>query len=106
MAKDGEVGGKPAKDEVIVHVLHIGEAEPANFKISPEATLQALWDEAYNELEIAKSERDTLQAVEGEGAGKTAVPLGGHLGMTLAQAIAQGLTKTRHFEIVAETGGA
>lgn len=106
MAKDGDMGGKPAKDEVTVHVLHIGEAENTNFKFETTGTLQALWDQSYVKLGIAKSERDKFQAVEGGGNNKTSVDLTPHLTKTLAQAIVEGLTKTHHFEIVADTGGA
>lgn len=101
-----ERGKTPGKDEVTVHVLHVGEVENENFKVSPRATLQHIWDKAYDELKVDKQPRDAFQAVEGEGPNKKATDLMPHLHLTLEQAIAQGLTKTRHFEIIAATGGA
>lgn len=106
MSKEDGKGKPPQKDETQVHVLHVGEIEKVNFKVSESDTLQAIWDEAYLELKIAHDDRDGFQAVEGEGAHKTATDLTPHLALSLAQALAQGLTKTKHFEITSGTGGA
>lgn len=93
---------KPPKDEVTIHVRHIGELENANFKMSAAATLQACWDQAYLELTIDRDQRDIFQAKDGE----TPNDLMPHLGLTLDQAKAAGLIKTFHFQIAAGTGGA
>lgn len=94
------------KDETQVHVLHVGDLAKDNFKVSEQITLRELWDQSYAELDVDRDDRDGFQAVEGEGPNKQATDLVPHLGLTLAQAIAQGLTKTRRFEITVGTGGA
>lgn len=88
--------------DVQVHVRHVGELETINFKISEEATLLDVWTKAYEKLGIEKEERDAFQAKHGN----EAVDLTPHLGITIRQALADGVVKTLHFEIVAGTGGA
>ena len=105
MSKDDDAAA-PNKDETEVHVLHVGDLAKANFKVSEQVSLQALWNQSYVELKVERDDRDGFQAVEGEGEHKKATDLAPFLSITLAQAIAQGLTKTKHFEITAGTGGA
>jgi hypothetical protein len=88
-------------DKVEVHVTHVNEVETAKFKASLQATLQAVWDEAYVKLGLSKQPKDIFQT-----AGNHPTSLMSHLGLTLAQAREQGLIKNYHFEIVSETGGA
>ncbi len=98
-------GGNQDKDhdrEMTVHVKHLGEHAKENFKILPGATLQQLWDKAYDELGIARQERDVLQAPRKTG---NPVDLTPHLGLSLVEAQAQELCG-KDFEIAAGTGGA
>ena len=96
---DNAGGGKAA---IQVHFEHLGEREKANFKVAPADTLQAIWDLAYDELDVAKDQRDILQAPR---PGSNPVSLMDHLALSLANAQTQGLCDT-HFEIAARTGGA
>lgn len=89
------------RDKVEVHVMHVNEVDTAKFKASLQATLQAVWDEAYVKLKLPKQPKDIFQT-----AGNHPTSLMSHLGLTLAQAHGQGLIKNYHFEIVSETGGA
>lgn len=89
------------RDKVEVHVTHINEVETAKFKASLQATLQAVWDEAYVKLKLSRQPKDIFQT-----AGNHPTSLMSHLGLTLAQAHKQDLIKSYHFEIVSETGGA
>lgn len=102
---EGKGGGhsdnRPNADEVVVHFRHLNERETANFKVSLDQTLRAIWQEAYNKLEVAQDARDVLQAP-----GKpNPIDLMPHLDKTLRQAQTEGLCDT-HFEIAAGTGGA
>src|SRR4051812_36877051 len=54
--------GKSGDRGVNVHVKHLGEHEKENFKVPLTWTLQQIWDQAYIELKIAKTERDVFQA--------------------------------------------
>lgn len=87
--------------EQTVHVKHIGELESVSFKVAETATLQSIWDRAYQELDKARDERDVFQA---EVNGKP-LNLMDHLGLTLVEAQSHELCKKK-FEIVARTGGA
>lgn len=87
--------------KVEVHVTHINDLESVNFKEPLDATLQAIWDEAYNELKITKKPKDTFQTD-----GDPPVSLMNHLGLTLTQARKRGVITNFKFEIVSETGGA
>lgn len=99
--------GKPDKDhDRQVHVLHVGEVESENFKVPEDASLQAIWDKAYIELKVERREGDGFQAVEGNGPNRTVIDLAPYLHISLAEAMRQGLVKTRHFEITIVTGGA
>lgn len=99
--RGAEKGGKGKPDEVTIHVRHLGEHEKETFKAALSWTLQALWDRAYEELTITKSERDVLQAPSKP----NPIDLMPHLGLTFAAARAQNLCD-RDFEIAAGTGGA
>lgn len=88
-------------DTVEVRVTHVNEVESAIFKVSRHTTLQAVWDQAYLELKIAKQDKDTFQT-----AGDKPKSLTSYLAVTLEQAKEQGVITNYHFEIVAETGGA
>jgi hypothetical protein len=94
-------GGKDKPDEVTVHVRHLGEHEKESFKAELGWTLQQLWDRAYEELAIAKSDRDVLKAPSKP----NPIDLMPHLGQTFQAARAQNLCD-REFEIAAGTGGA
>lgn len=91
-----------AKAAIQVHFEHLGEREKANFKAALSDTLQAIWDLAYDELGVAKDQRDILQAPR---PGGHPVSLMDHLSVSFADARSQGLCDT-HFEIAARTGGA
>jgi len=84
-----------------VHVTHLADHEKVNFKVIPTITLQALWDESYEELKIKKEPRDVFQAPHKP----NPTDLMPYLALTLAQAQQKGLCKD-HFEIAAGTGGA
>jgi hypothetical protein len=87
--------------EINVHVTHLGEHEKENFKVELHATLQQIWDRAYQELKIEKAGRDVFQAP-----GKpNPIDLMPYLGLTLEEAQRQELCK-KDFEIAAGTGGA
>jgi len=86
---------------VEVKVRHINEAEKTEFKISEDATLQQVWDQAYIELKIAKNPLDVFQT-----GGDQPTSLMGHLTLTLKQARDQHVIKNYAFEIAAQTGGA
>lgn len=90
------------KAAIQVHFDHLGEREKANFKVAPADTLQAIWDLAYSKLDVAKDQRDILQAPR---PGNNPVSLMDYLTLSLANAQAQGFCNT-HFEIAARTGGA
>lgn len=94
--------GDENDDDVKVRFRHLAEHEKAKFSVDEDMTLQAIWDQAYDELEIERDERDVLQApVEGG----NPVSLMEHLALTLKQARHRDLCK-RDFEIAARTGGA
>jgi uncharacterized membrane protein YqiK len=95
-------GRKPDRDEVEVHFTHLGEREKAHFDVRVERSLQSIWDESYQKLEIAKGERDVLQAVHKAG---NPTSLMEHLSLSLEEAQRQELCGVR-FEIAAATGGA
>ena len=86
---------------VTVHVMHVNETEKAHFKESIHATLQAVWDESYVELKIERRPKDVFQT-----GGKHPKSLMSHLGLTLKQALDQGVIHNFHFGIVSEHGGA
>jgi hypothetical protein len=88
--------------DVSVHVKHLGEHEKANFKVPLTWTLQQIWDEAYNKLEISRQDRDVFQAPQEKDNPRDLTP---YLALTLEAAQAQGICK-RDFEIAAGTGGA
>ena len=90
------------KDDVKVSFRHLAEHEKAKFDVDGGLTLQAIWDQAYIELEIDRGERDVLQA---PGKHDNPVSLMEHLGVTLDDARARELCD-RDFEIAARTGGA
>ena len=87
--------------EVSVHVKHLGEHEKVSFKVGLSQTLQQIWDEAYKELEIAKSDRDVFQAPHKP----NPIDLMPHITLTLKEAQTRDLCK-HDFEIAAGTGGA
>ncbi len=95
-------GGGHGKKEEQVHFTHLSEREKANFKVKSDRTLQSIWDEAYRELDVAKTDRDVLQAPRKKG---NPVSLMGHLGLTLDEAQGRDLCE-KDFEIAAGTGGA
>lgn len=88
--------------EMTVHFLHLGDREKANFKVAIDRTLQSIWDQAYVEMEVTKTDRDVLQAPAKKG---NPVSLMDHLSLTLAQA-QQAKLCDKDFEIAAGTGGA
>lgn len=101
-AKDA-VGGDVGKDDKeTVQFRHLAEHENASFKVSLRDTLQAIWDKSYTELDVARGERDVLQA---PGDHDNPVSLMEHMTLSLGSAQRQGLCK-RKFEIAARTGGA
>ncbi|WP_434732988.1 multiubiquitin domain-containing protein [Rhizobium sp. YTUHZ044] len=96
--KPGKLVG-PKKQTV--RVKHLGELETARFKVDGSTTLAELWDQAYRELEVTRTERDVLQADTAGGP----VSLMDHLSLSLEAAQRQGLCDKK-FEIAARTGGA
>jgi hypothetical protein len=88
-------------ETVEVHVTHVNDVETAKFEASLHATLQAVWDKSYLELEVAKHPKDIFQT-----AGDKPSSLMSHLALTLAQAKEQHVITNFRFEIVSETGGA
>jgi hypothetical protein len=90
------------EDDVKVRFRHLAEHEKVKFDADEDLSLQAIWDEAYVELEIARGERDVLQAPGPHG---NPVSLMEHLALTLKQARRRELCD-RDFEIAARTGGA
>lgn len=101
MTVQTEVAATAHQKTETVHVTHLGEHETANFKVIPTITLQALWDESYQELKITKTPRDVFQAPHKP----NPIDLMPHLALTLEQAQHKDLCKHR-FEIAAGTGGA
>ena len=97
----GNNQGRGAHD-VTVHVKHLGEHEKVNFKVAPSATLQQIWDKAYEKLPVDRDDRDIFQAPRKK---DNPLDLTPHLGLTLEAAQAQGYCDT-DFEIAAGTGGA
>lgn len=98
----GGVSGDHSKTEENIHFVHLGEREKANFRVGFDRTLQSIWDQAYEELKVAKTDRDVLQAPQKQG---NPVSLMQHLSLNLRQAQEQGLCD-KDFEIAAGTGGA
>jgi hypothetical protein len=86
---------------ITVHVKHLSEHEKVSFKVVLSQTLQQVWDEAYLELEIARSERDVFQAPHKP----NPIDLMPHITLTLDEARKRDLCKD-DFEIAAGTGGA
>jgi hypothetical protein len=93
--------GHEGRDRVTVHVVHVNETERASFKEKETATLQHVWDHAYEELHIERKPKDVFQT-----GGKHPVSLMSHLGLTLEQARKQKVITDYHFGIASETGGA
>lgn len=98
----GGHGDDHGKKEENVRFTHLGEREKANFKVGFDRTLQSIWDQAYDELTVAKKDRDVLQAPSKTG---NPVSLMEYLSLTLEQAQARELCD-KDFEIAAGTGGA
>lgn len=90
------------KEHLKVSFRHLAEHEKAKFDVDGSLTLQQVWDQAYVELEIARGERDVLQA---PGKHDNPISLMEHLGLTLDEARDRELCD-REFEIAARTGGA
>ena len=88
-------------DTVEVHVKHINEVKSVDFKVPRQATLQAVWDQAYVKLEIPKRDTDIFQT-----AGEKPKSLMSFLGMTVDEAKEEGVISNYRFEIASETGGA
>lgn len=101
-ADHGGNKGQDREHHVPVHVKHLGEHEKATFKVALTRTLQQIWDESYDELKIAKQDRDVFQAPQKKDNPRDLTP---HLGLTLEAAQAQELCEN-DFEIAAGTGGA
>jgi hypothetical protein len=87
--------------EVVVHVVHVNEAEKASFKEELERRLQAVWDRSYTELEIPREPKDVFQT-----GGDHPKSLMTHLGLTLEEAREQKVITDFRFGIASETGGA
>lgn len=87
--------------EQTVHVKHLGELESASFKVAEAMTLQAIWDRAYQEIEVARDPRDVFQSeVQGQ-----PVNLMDYLELSLIEAQSRELCMKK-FEIAPRTGGA
>jgi hypothetical protein len=87
--------------EIVVHVVHVNEAEKASFKENVERTLQVVWDRSYTELKIAREPKDVFQT-----GGDHPKSLMNHLGLTLDAAREQKVITDFRFGIASETGGA
>jgi hypothetical protein len=86
--------------EVEVHVKSLKSGEKANFKISEDATLEVVWNEAnVNHLKEGRSPEDTFRCADG-------TELTGRLHQTLAQLREEKVCVNRHFEIKGPSGGA
>ena len=88
-------------DQVIVHVVHVNEAEKASFEEKRSATLQQVWDDAYVKLGFPRKPGDVFQT-----GGAHPKSLVSHLGLTLEQALHQNVIENFDFGIASETGGA
>lgn len=108
MSKDDEPPqggqGHGGKDEVSVRFTHLVEREKAKFDVDPERTLQSIWNQSYDELEVAKTDRDVLQA-PAKHKHDNPVSLMDHLSLSLREAQRRELCDDE-FEIAAGTGGA
>lgn len=89
------------RDHVTVHVTHVNDVKKVNFHEPTTATLQNVWDDAYNHLNVVKDPKDIFQT-----AGKQPKSLLSYLPLTLHQAEQQKVIDDFKFEIVKETGGA
>jgi hypothetical protein len=89
------------REIVEVHVIHVNEVEKASFKEELTATLQQVWDKAYEELKIQRKPKDVFQT-----AGEHPKSLMSYLGLTLKQAREQKVIEDFRFGIASETGGA
>ena len=47
--------------DVVVHVVHVNEAERVSFKERLDVTLQRVWDKSYEELKITRQAKDVFQ---------------------------------------------
>lgn len=91
----------PKPDLQQLHFKHIPEAEQANFKMPASATLQAAWDQAYDEMKLTPDPNDVLQT-----AGGKPKSLQAYLSYTLARLKDERIITAYNFEIVRATGGA
>lgn len=100
----GPAGGNdkgPKPKEVELRFKDIPEAEQANFKMPETATLQAAWDQAYDEMGLERGANDVLQT-----AGTAPVSMQPYLSYTLQRLKDEKIVHAYNFEIVAATGGA
>lgn len=84
-----------------VHVVHVNEAERVSFKVKITATLQQVWDKAYEEFNIPRGSNDIFQT-----GGNHPKSLMENLSLTLDQAKDQKVIENYQFGIASETGGA
>ncbi len=87
--------------DVIVHVVHVNEAERVSFNEPLEATLQQVWDTSYEKLNITRQPKDVFQT-----GGEHPRSLMSHLGLSLAKAHEEKVITDFRFGIASETGGA
>lgn len=102
LSKKDSRGGK-GKDDVRVRFTHLGEREKEHLDVDPDRTLQSIWDQAYAELGVGRTDRDMLQAPARKNGNP--VSLMEHLGLSLREARSRGLCD-EEFEVAAGTGGA
>ena len=86
---------------VEVHVVHVNEVEKTAFRVNVTATLQKVWDKAYDKLEITHEPKDVFQT-----GGEHPKSLMSHLSLSLTEAKDQGVIENYLFGIASETGGA
>jgi len=89
------------QDYVEVRVIHVNEVEKTSFEERLLATLQEVWNKAYDKLHIEKKPKDIFQT-----AGQHPKSLMTHLSLTLAKARQECVIDDFCFGIASETGGA
>ncbi|HEY8709236.1 MAG TPA: hypothetical protein VIM34_14705 [Burkholderiaceae bacterium] len=78
---------------------HVASVQDVKFRVSWSDTLQAAWDQAYEELGEDRRADDRLQTDDG-------VDMMPFMGKTMRQLFDDKHTKSRKFQIVGPTGGA
>lgn len=94
-----EDGVSPGPVGVRVTVTYVNTSETQDFRMPRTATLQAVFERAYEILGEKPAPGDQFSCKDG----KDLTP---YLNLTLEQAHQQGICRARHYQIVGQTGGA